>query len=62
MTGPLVKSYINSRVSKVVDCRDVGFFQSNSKLREAFQRNDLSVRKAKNAANDSVGKDLFASN
>ena len=26
MTGPLVKSYLNTRVSKVVVCRDAAFF------------------------------------
>ena len=34
---PLVKSYLNSRVSKVVICRDAVFFQSNSKLSKACQ-------------------------
>ena len=46
---PLVKSHLNSWVSEVVVCRDSAFFQSISKLCKAFQRNFLSVQKAKNA-------------
>ena len=40
---PIVNSYLNSGLSKVIACRDAAFFQSNSKVSKACQKTDLSV-------------------